>query len=219
MANLDLYNKLKEVPEVAKKEIAAGRLKGMTDINPVWRIKVMTETFGPCGIGWYYEIVNQWQETYGSEIKAFTNINLYIKVDGEWSKPIVGTGGASLVAMEKNGAYVSDEGFKMSLTDALSVAMKSLGVAADVYFAKGASYDTKYESRNATPAQTNTLKQGSTLTESEKEDLFLAIDEIKQCKTIDELNNVAEKWKGFYKVAEFVKAGQIKKQELINTGK
>ena len=54
MNNLELYDSFREVPQEAKKPIAAGRLKGMTDINPMWRIKVLTERFGPCGIGWKY---------------------------------------------------------------------------------------------------------------------------------------------------------------------
>ena len=146
--NLRFYEQLRKVPQEALKPIMAGRLKGKSDINPVWRIQAMTNAFGACGIGWKYEITKQWQETYGQEVKAFTNINLYIKVDGEWSEPIPGTGGATLVEMSKSGAYVNDEGFKMSLTDALSVSMKSLGVAADVYFASDANkslYDTKYD--------------------------------------------------------------------------
>ena len=44
-----------------------------------------------------------------------------------------------LVAKEKNGLYTSDDGFKMALTDAISVACKSLGVGADVYYAKDRS--------------------------------------------------------------------------------
>jgi len=149
--NLKFYNLLRTVPNEAKKEIGAGRLKGMSDINPVWRIKTMTEAFGVCGIGWKYEIVRQWQETYGQEVKAFTNINLFVRVDGEWSDPIPGTGGATLVEVNSKGQYVNDEGFKMSLTDALSVAMKSLGVAADVYFAKDA---TKYAMQQSAPQPT-----------------------------------------------------------------
>ena len=147
LPNLRFYDKLRVVPQEALKQIGAGRLKGMSDINPVWRIKAMTEAFGPCGIGWKYEVTKQWQEQYGQEVKSFTNINLYIKVDGQWSDPIPGTGGATLVEINSKGLYVNDEGHKMSLTDALSVAMKSLGVAADVYYAKGknTSYDTKYE--------------------------------------------------------------------------
>ena len=46
MGNLDLYNKLKVVPSEAIKPIQNGRLKGMSDINPMWRIKTMTEHFG-----------------------------------------------------------------------------------------------------------------------------------------------------------------------------
>lgn len=140
--NLRYYEQLRQVPATAIKRINGGRLNGMSDINPVWRIKAMTEAFGICGIGWKYEITQQWVETYGAETKAFTNVNLYVKVDGEWSDAIPGTGGSTLVEAK---GYVSDEAYKMSLTDALSVAMKALGVAADVYFAKDARYETKYE--------------------------------------------------------------------------
>ena len=153
--NLRFYEFLRRVPDHALKQIQAGRLKGMSDINPVWRIKAMTECFGPCGIGWKYEITKQWQETYGQEVKAFTNINMYVKVDGEWSDPIPGTGGATLVEVNSKGyLYVNDEGMKMALTDAMSVAMRSLGVAADVYFMKDkdVQFDTKYTQYEQQPA-------------------------------------------------------------------
>lgn len=143
MGNLDLYNKVRVAPADALKPIAAGRLKGKSDINPMWRIKTLTEQFGICGIGWYYEITNQWLEQgNGGEIAAFCNINLYIRQGGEWSKPIVGTGGSAFVASEKNGLYTSDECFKMALTDAISVACKAIGMAADVYWQ---SDRTKYD--------------------------------------------------------------------------
>ena len=57
------------------------------------------------------------------------------------------------------------------------------------------------------------------LTEKEQDDLALAIDEIKHCKSIDELTDVAKKWKGFQNVPAYLKAGQLKKQELLNEGK
>ena len=140
MGNMDIYNKAREVPPEAQREITAGRLKGFTDINPVWRIKVLTEMFGPAGIGWYYEIIDKRVvDGAAGEKVAVVDINLYIKHEGEWSKPIQGTGGSMLVAKEKNGLYTSDEGFKMALTDAISVACKSLGVGADVYYAKDRS--------------------------------------------------------------------------------
>ncbi len=147
MGNMDIYNKVREVPPEAQKTITAGRLKGFTDINPMWRIKVLTEMFGPAGIGWYYEIIDKRVEDGAAGEKvAVVDINLYIKHEGEWSKPIQGTGGSMLVAKEKNGMYTSDECFKMALTDAISVACKSLGVGADVYYAKDRS---KYKAPNA----------------------------------------------------------------------
>lgn len=143
MDNLHIYNKVREVPPEAKKQISGGRLKGMTDINPMWRIKRLTEMFGPCGAGWYYEIKEKWIETCMAkdEITANVTINLYIKVGGEWSKPITGIGGSMLVASERNGLYVNDECYKMALTDAISVACKALGMGADVYWQND---NTKY---------------------------------------------------------------------------
>lgn len=145
MENLDIYNKLRIVPESAKKPIQGGRLKGKTDINPMWRIKALTEQFGACGIGWYYKVTKQWLEPCGNEVCAFVNIELYIKVDGEWSQPIFGTGGNMLAQIEKSGVYVSDECFKMATTDALSVACKQLGVGADVYWEQD---KTKYSAKD-----------------------------------------------------------------------
>lgn len=142
MTNLDLYNKVREVPQEAKKQIQCGRLKGKTDINPMWRIKVLTEQFGPCGAGWYYKVIDKTKEQVKNEVAVFVDIELYIKQDNEWSMPIYGTGGSMLATDEKNGIYVSDECYKMATTDAISVACKQLGIGADVYFESDKS---KYE--------------------------------------------------------------------------
>lgn len=143
MENLEFYNKFRSVPKDAQKEIGAGRLKGFTDINPMWRIKILTETFGPCGIGWYTEIINKWSENTGNEIAVFVEINLYIKIENEWSKPIYGIGGSKLLMQESKGPYTSDEAYKMAYTDAISIACKALGVGADIYYSKDR---TKYSS-------------------------------------------------------------------------
>lgn len=134
MNNLELYERVRAVPDDAKKPINAGRLKGMTDINPMWRIKKLTEEFGPCGIGWWTKVTDRWTETVGDETCAFVDLELYIKVGDEWSKPITGSGGSKLATKERSGVYVSDECYKMAETDALSVACKKLGIGADVYF-------------------------------------------------------------------------------------
>lgn len=160
MDNLYIYNRARSVPEEAKKQITAGRLRGMTDINPLFRIKTLTELFGPCGIGWTYEIDKQWVESYGEEVAAFCNIQLRVKIDGEWSMSIPGTGGSKFAAKEKSGVYVSDECYKMALTDAISVACKALGVGADIYWSNDRTKYSKPDTfEPATEAQIKTIRE------------------------------------------------------------
>ena len=166
---MKIYNLVREVPASAQKTISAGRLKGMTDVNPMWRIKKLTEIFGMCGTGWYTELVSERTEQGANgEITVHTNINLYIKKGGEWSKPIPGVGGSKLVSKETGGLYTDDEAFKKSYTDALSVACKALGFGADVYWAKDG--ETKY-----TPAQPEQAPV--------REDKPLTLDEASQFAT------------------------------------
>jgi hypothetical protein len=146
--NMTVYEKVRAVPAEALKPINGGRLKGMSDINPMWRIKMLTETFGMCGIGWKTVITDRRLERgNGDEIVCFVDIHLFVKVDGQWSDAIEGTGGSSFVTQERNGLHTSDECFKMAYTDAISVACKSLGFAADVYFAKDRTKYSQQEDR------------------------------------------------------------------------
>mgnify|MGYP001137884149 CR=1 FL=1 len=168
MSNLTLWDKFRKVPASAQKEIRGGRLKGMTDINPLYRFKTLTEHFGVCGVGWKYEITDKrLEQGANNEIAAFVDINLYIS-DGispderKWSEPIPGTGGSMLVAKEKAGLYTSDECFKMALTDAISVACKALGIGADVYWEKDATKYSRQGDKHKQPAQQNKPKGQST---------------------------------------------------------
>lgn len=147
--NLTIYNFCREVPQNAQKPFSNGSFSG-TDINPMWRIKKLTEVFGPCGIGWYYEVLSERAETYGDTVMAIVDLNLYVKdAEGNWSKPIFGTGGNLLVQVTKSGARPSDEGYKKALTDALSIACKALGIGADIWYSKDVNNDpqSKYADR------------------------------------------------------------------------
>ena len=133
--NLEFWNKYKSVPQNAVKAFDNGNFKG-TDINTMWRLKCLTETFGMCGFGWYYKLIRTWvEDTKNAEQFAFAEIELYVKQDGEWSMPIVGTGGNKLTRVKRDGSYMtSDEAFKMAITDAIGVACRNLGIGADVYW-------------------------------------------------------------------------------------
>lgn len=145
--NLKIYNMIKKVPDEAQKRITGGRLSGMTDIKPMWRIEKLTEVFGACGLGWYTTTRNrEIIDGANGEKIAVVDINLFVNYkkpfgldEDLWSEPIEGTGGSSFIANERNGLYTSDECFKMAYTDALSVACKSLGMGAEIYWG-----DSKY---------------------------------------------------------------------------
>ena len=161
--NLSIYERMRSVPAEAKKAIEAGRLKGKSDINPMWRIKKLTEVFGPVGFGWYTEVVKTWTEVdENSDVAVFVDINLFVKKDGEWSKPIYGNGGNKLISHERkyeSGTqvlvpYLDDDAYKKAYTDAISVAAKALGVGADVYFEKDVTkYDTAQSQSEPVQAQ------------------------------------------------------------------
>lgn len=129
------YNAVKTVPQSALKIIDFGKLKGKYDISPQWRWEILTEVYGMCGVGWYFDIVDTEQvfvEATG-ETMLYVKVNLYIKDSDEWSKPIPGYGGDFLIYKDKNGYHGNDEAFKMAVTDALGTAAKMIGVGADVY--------------------------------------------------------------------------------------
>jgi hypothetical protein len=150
--NLELWEKVRSCPIEAQKSIGAGRLKGMTDVNPVWRIKTLTEQYGPCGIGWYAPITEKWiDEGAKGEKVVNVQIDLYVKKDGEWSKPIQGIGGSKLIESETAGLHTNDEAYKMAYTDALSVSCKALGIAADIYWDKDKTKYTKPETPTEAP--------------------------------------------------------------------
>lgn len=179
--NMKLWDAVKRPPETALKAISGGRLKGMTDIKPQWRYQAITEQLGPCGIGWKYEIKNtNFEAGNDGQVAVFVEVALYIKLNGEWSDPIPGTGGSMYIAKETSGLRVSDEAVKMATTDALSVAMKYLGFGSDVYM--GMFDGSKYREEPA-PKVTITAKQ--------KEE-FAA--QIRACLTNGDEHGIRELW-------------------------
>ena len=202
MDNMFVYDAVRTPPATALRPFNNGKFKG-TDINPMWRIKKLTEVFGPCGKGWYYEVTSERSESLADDtIIAVVDINLYVKYGDEWSKPIFGTGGNLLVSKTKNGVSTSDEGYKMALTDALSVACKALGVGADVYFEKDRS--SKYAGYYDQPPQQPPSRAG-----------LITQDQVNQIKLLcapDEISKLCAK----YGVSQLADLSEVKAQIVIN---
>lgn len=169
--NLALWRSWEHVAPGMLKEIKGGNLNGKTDINPMWRFLALTDAFGPCGIGWYVYEIERWTNECAGEVGAFVKVALRIKVGGEWSEPIEGVGGSKLCGKGR-GDGLNDEAWKMATTDAISVACKALGMAADVYTGRqshkdadqqktGGDYGSKYEARNYGQISTRNAPAGN----------------------------------------------------------
>lgn len=150
MENMEIYEKFRNVPENAVKPFDNGSFKG-TDINTMWRIKCLTEQFGPVGKGWYIRPERTWKEDIEDEVYVFMDISLFVKYPGEteWSAPIYGTGGNKLVKYVKSSDRFkgSDEAYKMAATDAFGNACKYLGIGADVYWENDKTKYTPFENK------------------------------------------------------------------------
>jgi len=149
--NLELWNKVEEVPVEFTKEIKGGRLKGKTDISPLWRIWQLTEHYGPCGTGWYYKLID-WKVVQsnipGKETEASVQAHIELFV-GDSDKPITGVGGSKILAQEAAGMHHNDEALKMAVTDAIGVACKCLGFASAIYEGRfdGSKYTPRAEGK------------------------------------------------------------------------
>lgn len=152
MDNMKIYNAVRSVPKEAQKEFNNGRFKG-TDINPMWRIKVLTEQFGPCGLGWYISNVTFEDKVVAGETLTICQLDLFVNYEGTWSQPIHGVGGNRTSTKTRSGEVsVSDEAEKMAYTDAISVACKALGIGADVYYANDRTKYTASSVEEKAPA-------------------------------------------------------------------
>lgn len=152
--NLKLYNEFRQCPQDAQRPIKGGKLKGKTDINPMWRIKALTEAFGPCGMGWKTTNETFWTTPGANgEVVAWCSMNLYYfdTEVGEWSDPVFGVGGSMLVDTQNSKLASNDDAYKMAYTDAISVACKALGMAADIYWAEDSTKYGRNETRDQAP--------------------------------------------------------------------
>ena len=160
--NMEIYEAVRTAPASAVKRITGGSYgaAGLSDINPQWRIERMTALFGPVGKGWTWEPV----EVFEREGVLFGHVVVkYLdKESGQYSAPIHGYGGTQFGRKDDSDIY------KSTMTDAVSNALRYLGVGADVWYSASKSseqnqFDTKF---SAPPViETITVNQAEAIRE------------------------------------------------------
>lgn len=176
IGNMEIYDAVRSVPDSAKREFDRDGFHG-TAINPMYVIQTLTRQFGPAGFGWTVECLRKWTETSADgTVSVYVDVNLSVKVDGEWSRPIFGHGGNSMTRMK-------DEAYKCAYTDAIGVAAKALGVGADVYYEAS---ETKYRPFYKEKAAERETHAGGPLGTVREPDLFSQVSS-ELSSTLDEL--------------------------------
>lgn len=140
---MEIWNALSKTdPAQTKRFTRAGGFKG-TSVKPIYMDEKMTKQFGPCGIGWgITEPQYQFANGPDGEVIVYCWLSLWFKNGEETSQPVPGVGGDFVVKKTQKGLIPDDEAFKKATTDAISNAMKHIGMAADVHM--GQHDDDKY---------------------------------------------------------------------------
>lgn len=130
MSNLELWDKVRRVPQEHLKGFTrGGGFKG-TAIKPMWSIHTMTENFGPCGQGWGINVPTFTVQEAGNEILVFCSVSVWVT---DHKHMVYGVGGDKVLAQFSSGLKADDEAFKKAFTDAVGNALKFLGVGADIH--------------------------------------------------------------------------------------
>lgn len=155
MSNTRLWDELGRTdPSATKSFKRAGGFQG-TAIKPMWAFKRMTETFGPAGDGWgVNEPTFQVVQGVNNEVLVYCTVSIWWNEPGKTDdNTVFGVGGDKVVThIKANEQYNrperwenDDEAFKKAYTDAITNALKLIGVGADVHL--GLFDDNKYVSQ------------------------------------------------------------------------
>lgn len=137
---LDLWERLGRTdPKHTSRFKRSGGFQG-TAIRPIYSYQRMTEEYGPCGIGWGVGMPSfQTVDGADGEVLVYCTVSIW---HGDQKNVVFGVGGDKVVNKFSSGLKSDDEAFKKAFTDAVTNALKLIGVGADVHM--GLFDDSKY---------------------------------------------------------------------------
>jgi hypothetical protein len=140
-ANTTIWEKLCETDPSRTKDFRKG-FSG-TSINPNYIYEKLTAVFGPCGIGWGFEVAKEgYIQGHGEEQTHEVLIGFWYMSGTVRSAPIPAYGCTAYVLKDKNGWHTDEDAPKKSMTDALTKASQLIGMSADIF--GGLWDDNKY---------------------------------------------------------------------------
>ncbi len=149
--SMELWNAVAVTnPNFVKSFARVGGFSG-TAINATYQAQKATETFGPCGIGWGIDILEErYQDgapliqdgtVVGKEVIHVLRAKLWYVYQGKRGE-VIHFGQTLFTGRNKDGFFTDEEAPKKSLTDAMSKCLSLIGFSADVHL--GLYDDSKY---------------------------------------------------------------------------
>lgn len=142
--NLKIWKQVSTTdPSKTKQFTKPGGFRG-TAINQTYQTELATKVFGPMGLGWGVEVVEErYQEGAPCivndvpqeirEVIHIAKVRLWYHFPDEGNGEIFHYGSTPFIYGSKYGVKSDEEHAKKSLTDATSKALSMLGFAADIY--------------------------------------------------------------------------------------
>jgi ribonuclease HI len=189
-------------PKHTKQFKRGGGFKG-TAIKPMWSFRRMTEEFGPCGIGWgvgepSFQVVNG----DNREVLVYCIVKVWFKQDDNHSQHIYGVGGDKVVTYIKESKEYNrperwesdDEAFKKAFTDAVTNALKLIGVGADVHM--GLFDDSKYVREMAEEFTDEPVKPAKSSAALKRDDAWQEFtDDLRDIRSLAALEQCKDEWR------------------------
>ena len=218
MAPLVLWNLSRTPDPKHVKGFNRGGFKGSAT-NGTYLAQLATEIFGPNGIGWGLEILNEdyingepiidkatGQLTSHHHIVHVLRCHAWYVVNGERFFTSPQFGQTTFVGENKNGLFTDEEAPKKSMTDAMSKCLSLIGFAADIHL--GRWDDSKYVNSVKAEFAAAEGKAGPTVTTAaerlplppELADKHAAfIQRLAVCQTSDALAALTDEARALYK--------------------
>jgi hypothetical protein len=140
--NKALWNRVCVTDPKAVKEITGKQYRGNSP-KPYWIVEQLTATFGPCGKGWGFSILNERMERLTEhDVLHIAVLRFWYVLEGERCE-LEQIGQTKAVYMTSKGTPLVDEDApKKSVTDALVKCASYIGFAGDIF--AGRWDDSKY---------------------------------------------------------------------------
>jgi hypothetical protein len=142
MNNMELWRKVCVTDPKAVKPITGKQYSGNSP-KPYWVVERLTSEFGPCGIGWGFNIVSERIERFGdTDSLHIAVVRFWYEFNGKRGE-LEQIGQTKTSYLSSKDKFILDEDApKKSVTDALIKCASYLGFAGDIF--SGRWDDSKY---------------------------------------------------------------------------